>query len=253
MLLFSASCTLTLTLILSPRGFQLPTIHGGWCFSAVMFFLVRFQLLTLHAGWALSAVNYLQSLSSEFSAASLSLIRSNLVSLSSEVSLPFFRVLFLWVACLAPFAPLVRCLCSTLGSVSFCAIAGLLAPVLIELHLVSLSERAEYCLYIIAFDILRVVRCCHGQSYIIHKCQSITNNVANGLTMLIHRPSMDQHSAWSPLSTYPWMPKLHPCTIQGWPVTLPPPPFCLSIRGCQSYCAIHGLSMDGQSPCPHPL
>ena len=28
-------------------------------------------------------------------------------------------------------APLVRCLCSTLGSVSFCAIAGLLAPALI--------------------------------------------------------------------------------------------------------------------------
>ena len=90
-------CTLyfnTLTSILSPRGFQLPTIRICWCFSAVMLFLVRFQLLTLRAGWSLSAVNYLQSLSLESSAASLSLICSNLVSLSSEVSFPFFRVLF---------------------------------------------------------------------------------------------------------------------------------------------------------------
>ena len=107
-------CTLyvnTLTSILSPREFQLPTIHVGWCFYAVMLYLVGFQLLTLRAGWSLPAVNYLQSLSSEFSTASLSLIHSNLVSLSLEVSFLFFCVLFhckvacisvaVWVACLA--------------------------------------------------------------------------------------------------------------------------------------------------------
>ena len=52
----------TLISILSPRGFQLPTICVGWCFSAVMLFHLGFQLLTLRAGWFLSAVNYLQSL-----------------------------------------------------------------------------------------------------------------------------------------------------------------------------------------------
>ena len=61
-------------------------------------------------------------------------------------------------------------------------------------------------------------KCGHGQS---HKCQSITNSVANGLTRLIHGPSMnghltltirgpsmDQHPAYPPLSTYLWMPEL---------------------------------------------
>ena len=70
----------------------------------------------------------------------------------------------------------------------------------------------------------------------------------------IHRPSMDGQSPCPhPLSKYPWMPELlcHPWTIHGWPATFPSP-LCLSIRGCQSYCAIHGPSMDGQSPClPH--
>ena len=83
-LLFSAPCTLIS--ILSPRGFQLPTIRVGWCFSAVVStanFACQLVLVCCS----------LQSLSSECSTASLSLIRCNLVSLSSEVSFPFFRVL----------------------------------------------------------------------------------------------------------------------------------------------------------------
>ena len=53
------------------------------------------------------------------------------------------------------------------------------------------------------------------------------------------------------LSKYPWMPELlcHPWTIHGWPPCLPFP-LCLSIHGCQSYCAIHGASMDGHLACP---
>ena len=53
------------------------------------------------------------------------------------------------------------------------------------------------------------------------------------------------------LSKYPWMPELlcHPWTIQGWPPCLPFP-LCLSIRGCQSYCAIHGPSRDGHLASP---
>jgi len=44
--------------ILSPWGFQLPTLHAGWSLSAVMLFLSPqgFQLPTLRAGWSLSAV-----------------------------------------------------------------------------------------------------------------------------------------------------------------------------------------------------
>ena len=71
-------------------------------------------------------------------------------------------------------------------------------------------------------------------------------------------PSMDHpwmagHLAFPLLSKYPWMPELlcHPWTIHGWPATLPSP-LCLSIHGCQSYCAVHGPSMDGRPPCLHP-
>ena len=71
----------------------------------------------------------------------------------------------------------------------------------------------------------------------------------------MHHPWMASHLASSPfLSKYLWMPELlcHPWTIHGWLATLPSP-LCLSIRGCQSYCGVHGPSMDGQSPCPHSL
>ena len=70
----------------------------------------------------------------------------------------------------------------------------------------------------------------------------------------IHGPSMDgQPPCPHPLSKYPWMPELlcHPWTIRRWPATSPSP-LCLSIRGCQSDCAVHGPSMDGQSSCPQP-
>ena len=54
------------------------------------------------ACWLVLVCCNLQSLSSEFSAACLSLTRCNLVFLSSEVSFPFFRVLFCCkLACLS--------------------------------------------------------------------------------------------------------------------------------------------------------
>ena len=82
----------------------------------------------------------------------------------------------------------------------------------------------------------------------------------------IHGPAMDGHPAspslsvypWMAalpplpsLSKYPWMPELlcHPWSIHGWPPCLPFP-LCLSIRGCQSYSAIHGASMDGHPASP---
>ena len=80
----------------------------------------------------------------------------------------------------------------------------------------------------------------------IHGCQSYR---------AIHGPSMDgQPPCLPPPSKYPWMAELlcRPWTIHGWPATFPSP-FCLSIPGCKSYCAIHGPSMDDQSPCPYPL
>ena len=71
----------------------------------------------------------------------------------------------------------------------------------------------------------------------------------------IHGPSMDGQSCCLPPSVYKylWMPELlcHPWTIHGWPATLPSR-LCLSIRGCQSYCAVHGPSMDGRPPCLYP-
>ena len=91
----------------------------------------------------------------------------------------------------------------------------------------------------------------------------------------IHGPSMDGHLGCHLLSKYPWMPQLlcHPWTIHGWTPWLPPSvkvsvdatvtvpsmdhpwmdtlaaTFCQSIRGCHSYCAIHGPSMDGHLGC----
>ena len=102
----------------------------------------------------------------------------------------------------------------------------------------------------------RFVRCCHGQFHIIHKCQSIINNVANCLTRLIHWPSINGHSLW-PSIDHPWIKTrpgllclhIHRVTVPSmdhpWMATLPSPPLCLSIRGCQSYCVIQGASMDG--------
>ena len=71
------------------------------------------------------------------------------------------------------------------------------------------------------------------------------------LNLTIHRPSMDGHLA-TPL--YPSIHGchsycVHPWTIHGWTPCLLPP-LCLSIRRCQSYCAIHGLSIDGHLDYP---
>ena len=107
-----------LILLLSPRGFQLPTFHAGWCSSVVILFLSPrgfqlpvylssavtsflsprgLQLPTFHAGWC-STVVILPFFSLGVSTANLScwlvLIRCNLASLSSGVSaasLPLIR------------------------------------------------------------------------------------------------------------------------------------------------------------------
>ena len=136
------------------------------------------------ACWLVLVCYNLQSLSSEFSATCLSLTHCNLVSLSSEVSFPFFQVLFRCkVACLSLAVWVVRLAQSLTLSFStfhFCAIAGLLAPALIwEHHSVSWSERAlEYCLYVIVsifrphrsvctmFQVKRVSICIYGTAYV---------------------------------------------------------------------------------------
>ena len=71
--------------------------------------------------------------------------------------------------------------------------------------------------------------------------------------LLCHPWTIHGWPVFPPLSKYPWMPELlcHPRTIHGWLATLPSP-LCLSIRRCQSYCAIHGPSMDGRPPCLPP-
>ena len=62
-------------------------------------------------------------------------------------------------------------------------------------------------------------------------------------------PWMAGHLAFPPLSKYPWMAELlcHPWTIHGWPATLPSP-LCLSICGCQSYCAILAFPLLSKYP-----
>ena len=93
-------------------------------------------------------------------------------------------------------------------------------------------------------DLLRVVRCCHGQSHIIHKCQSIINNVANGLTRLIHGPSINGHIDYFSLT-------INGPSMDGHLASRGvPPPLHLSIRGCQSCCVICGASIDGQLASP---
>ena len=64
-------------------------------------------------------------------------------------------------------------------------------------------------------------------------------------------PGMATLPAPPSLSKFPWMSELlcHPWTIHGWPPCLPFPLY-LSIRGCQSYFAIHGPSRDGHLACP---
>ena len=118
----------------------------GWCFSAVMLFLSPRVSTANFEWWLVLVCCNLQSLSLEFSVASVSLIHCNLVSLTSEGSFHFFAYFSAvkWPSSLSsafgtvlhpqfsqPFAPLVRCLFSTSGFVSFCAIAGVLASALI--------------------------------------------------------------------------------------------------------------------------
>ena len=119
-LLFHVPCTVTLQSHFSLSGFLTANLsrwsvlihcnlaslssgvstakHSRWSvLLCCMLFLVGF-----HACWLVLVCCNLQSLSSEFSAARLSLTRCNLVSLSSEVSFPFFCVLFRCkVACLS--------------------------------------------------------------------------------------------------------------------------------------------------------
>ena len=80
-------CTLycnTLISILSPEGFQLPTFHAGWCSSAVLLFLSPRVSTSNLVCWLVLVCCNLSLL--RVSAASLSLIHCNVVSLSSEVS-----------------------------------------------------------------------------------------------------------------------------------------------------------------------
>ena len=79
---------------------SLPTIHNSWCISAVMLFHLGFHPLTLRACWLVLVCCNLQS--PQNFPLPVCLIRSNLVSLSSEVLLPFFHILFCRkVACLS--------------------------------------------------------------------------------------------------------------------------------------------------------
>ena len=135
-----------------------------------MLFLVGFQLLTLRAGWSLSAV--ILSLCPRVFLLPVCLIHCNLVSLSLEVSFPFFHVLFrckvtrlsltVWVARFAQSLTLSFSIFRSFGPLSLqhvglCLFLRDCRSSCSCADWASLCQRkwkgSRYCLYVIVFDI----------------------------------------------------------------------------------------------------
>ena len=160
-----------------------------------MLFLVWFQLLTLRAGWSLSAV--MSSLSPRIFPLPVCLIHCNLVSLSSEVSFPFFHVLFrckvarlsltVWVAHFAQSLTLSFSIFRSFGLLSLqhvglCLFLRDRRSSCSCADWASLCQRkwkgSRYCLYVIVFNISsawigvrivsvkRVSTCIYGMTYV---------------------------------------------------------------------------------------